>query len=808
MSNHSAILSPRWQKVVRDLLALRTRGVMIVLAIALSLAGFSGVMNAYAILTRELSNNYLGTNPASATLVLENISDALVQQVGELSSVQAAEARRTVLARVQTGDNEWKPLTLFVIPDFGSQKVSTFTRESGAFPPATGEVVVERSALPVIEKMAGDTLNVRVPGGLETSLKLTGIVHDPGQAPGWMDGVAVGYVTPETLVTLGFSTELSELKIIGKDVSTTPQAEANAQEVSAWLESEGQSVSRIEVPPYSKHPHQDQMNALLVLLGVFSLLALVLSGVLTANMIAALLAQQVRQIGVMKAIGGRTSQLTLMYLVMVGVLAGAATIIGLVAGAFIARYGALQAANLLNFDIASYAVPHTLVMLELTVGLLIPLFVALFPILRGSRVTVRQAINDYGVNANSFGKSWLDKLLSRFRGLSRPVALALRNTFRQGERLTLTLVMLAVSGAMFTSAANVSAAWNKTLGAAFERRAFDVDVRLEQSQTNETLDELLASIPEIKTFESWGYVPAALVHEGETDMVRTYPGGTHGGLVLVAPPDNSQLIQPLLLEGRWLEPADTNGVVVNAKFLQDEAEYSLGSEIKLATNGRETTWQIIGVIRELGAPATIYASREAFNDTTGLEDRSSSLRIVTEDSSAATQAEVARSLEQTLAEANVNVSSLLTSSELKNSFNQHIVILVTALLVMAGVIASVGGLGLASTMSVNILERTREFGVMRTLGAKSNNVLSIVITEGVTVGLLSFPLAFLLSLPLSLIVGIIAGQVGLQAPLVFALSPLGLLAWLLLVILLAALSSALPALSASRLTVRETLAYQ
>jgi putative ABC transport system permease protein len=120
----------------------------------------------------------------------------------------------------------------------------------------------------------------------------------------------------------------------------------------------------------------------------------------------------------------------------------------------------------------------------------------------------------------------------------------------------------------------------------------------------------------------------------------------------------------------------------------------------------------------------------------------------------------------------------------------------------------VGGLGLASTMSVNILERTREFGVMRTLGAKSNNVLSIVITEGVTVGLLSFPLAFLLSLPLSLIVGIIAGQVGLQAPLVFALSPLGLLAWLLLVILLAALSSALPALSASRLTVRETLAYQ
>jgi putative ABC transport system permease protein len=802
------MLSTRWRKVWRDVLNLRTRGVMIVLAIALSLAGFSGVMNAYAILTRELSNNYLGTNPATATLVLGKVDDTLVKAVAERPEVQAVEARRTVLARVQTGENEWKPLTLFVIPDFNNLTVSNFKTEQGAFPPATGEVIVERSALPVIEKTLGDVLTVRVPGGLETTLNLTGIVHDPGQAPGWMDGVGIGYITPETLATLGFSSNLNELKIVGKDVSTTVQAEANAQVISSWLEMQGQMVQRIEVPPYGKHPHQDQMNALLVLLGVFSLLALVLSGVLTANMISALLAQQVRQIGVMKAVGGRTSQLTGIYLVMVGVLSGAATVIGLIAGVFVARFGALQAATLLNFDIASYAVPHTLVLLELAVGLLVPLLVALAPILRGSRITVRQAISDYGVNANTFGKSSLDTLLSRWQGLSRPVALALRNTFRRRERLTLTLIMLAVSGAMFMSAANVSTAWNTTLSKAFERRAFDVDVRLETPQNNERLETLLQTIPAVKTFEPWGYVSAALVHEGETDTVRTYPGGTHGGLVLVAPPDNSELIKPLLLEGRWLGPNDTNAVVVNSKFLQDESEFALGSEIRLTANERESTWQIVGVIRELGAPATVYASRAAFDESTKLVDQSSSLRIVTKDSSTTTQQNVARRLEQTFNDADVSITGLLTSSELRGSFNQHIVILVTALLTMAGVIALVGGLGLASTMSVNVLERTREFGVMRTIGARSTNVLNIVITEGVTVGLLSYPLAFLLSLPLSYVIATIAGQVGLQAPLVFALSPLGLLVWLLVVVVLAALSSALPAWSASTLTVRQTLAYE
>jgi putative ABC transport system permease protein len=802
------MLSTRWKKVWRDVLNLRTRGVMIVLAIALSLAGFSGVMNAYAILTRELSSNYLGTNPATATLVLGKVDDALVEAVAKHPEVQTVEARRTLLARVQTGENEWKPLTLFVIPDFANLTVSSFKAEQGAFPPATGEVIVERSALPVIEKALGDTLTVRISGGLETTLQLSGTVHDPGQAPGWMDGVGIGYITPGTLATLGLSQELNELKVVGKAVASTAQAETNAQTVSSWLETKGRTVQRIEVPPYAKHPHQDQMNALLVLLGVFSLLALILSGVLTANMIAALLAQQVRQIGVMKAIGGRTSQLTAMYLVMVGLLSSVAVVIGLVSGASIARWGALKAANLLNFDINSFAVPHPLVLLELAVGLLVPLLVALAPILRGSRTTVRQAISDYGVNANTFGKSLLDTSLSRWQGLSRPIALALRNTFRRRERLTLTLLMLAVSGAMFMSAANVSTAWNTTLSKAFERRAFDVDVRLETSQSNERLEELLQSIPDVKTFEAWGYVSAALVHEGETDTVRTYPGGTHGGLVLVAAPDNSELIRPLLLEGRWLESNDTKGVVVNSKFLQDESEFALGSEIRLTANERESTWQIVGVIRELGAPATVYASRAAFDEATELADQSSSLRIVTGDSSTATQQKAARTLEQTFNDADVSITGLLTSGELRNSFNQHIVILVSALLIMAGVIALVGGLGLASTMSVNVLERTREFGVMRTIGARSKDVLGIVITEGVTVGLSSYPLAFLLSLPLSYVIATIAGQVGLQAPLVFALSPLGLLVWLLVVVVLAALSSALPAWSASNLTVRQTLAYE
>lgn len=172
------------------------------------------------------------------------------------------------------------------------------------------------------------------------------------------------------------------------------------------------------------------------------------------------------------------------------------------------------------------------------------------------------------------------------------------------------------------------------------------------------------------------------------------------------------------------------------------------------------------------------------------------------------QSAVARRLEQTLAKAGVNVAATSTSAQVRGSFDEHITILVTALLTIAGLVVAVGGLGLATTMSVNVLERTREFGVMRATGATSRDVLRLVVVEGALIGFLSWLAALVLALPLSLLVDTIAGQVGLQAPLVFRVSLLGSLLWLALAVGLAVLASLVPARGAARLTVRQVLAYE
>ncbi|HSR34916.1 MAG TPA: FtsX-like permease family protein, partial [Anaerolineae bacterium] len=134
--------------------------------------------------------------------------------------------------------------------------------------------------------------------------------------------------------------------------------------------------------------------------------------------------------------------------------------------------------------------------------------------------------------------------------------------------------------------------------------------------------------------------------------------------------------------------------------------------------------------------------------------------------------------------------------------------LIAFLLVMAVLLAVVGGIGLMGSMSLNVLERTREIGVMRAIGASDGSVLTIVIVEGVLIGLLSWLLGAVVSGPLSRLLCDAVGVSIFQTPLSYKFSLEGVGLWLVVVIVLAAVASVWPARNASRVTVREVLAYE
>jgi putative ABC transport system permease protein len=121
---------------------------------------------------------------------------------------------------------------------------------------------------------------------------------------------------------------------------------------------------------------------------------------------------------------------------------------------------------------------------------------------------------------------------------------------------------------------------------------------------------------------------------------------------------------------------------------------------------------------------------------------------------------------------------------------------------------AVGGLGLSTTMSINVLERNREIGIMRAVGASTHSIFRIIVGEGVLIGLLSWVFATVIAAPVSIYISYMFGTIFFKTPLNIGLSPTGIFIWLVLAILFAALSSLYPAYKASRMSVREALSYE
>jgi putative ABC transport system permease protein len=782
---------------------------MMVIAIAVSIFGVGTILSAYTILTREIRRNYLGTNPASAFVELDRVDDAVVQAVKRRADVLDAEATSWVVARVAVKPNEWRQLLLFVVKDSSTMRIDTFLPESGAWPLADNGILLEREALKLIGAKVGDSLDVQTPNGRPRAIRISGSVHDPGLAPAWQEEEVYGYVTPSTLAWLGEGDTLHILKVIVKDrahgIAAIDGAVGN---LAAWLKGQGYAVGEIRIPPPGMHPHQSQMNSILILLLVFGVMALVLSAILTATMIGGLLAQQMRQIGIMKAIGARSGQIAGMYFLLILAVGSVAVALGLPLGIAASRALAGVVARLLNFTIYSQATPAWVYAVLALMGILVPLLVSMGPIRRSTRTTVRVILGDYGTSKESFGSRNPGGWLGRIRFIDNTLILALRNTFRRPGRLALTLGLLAAAGGMFMTGIDVKAGWERFLAEGVASRRYDLEIQLNKLQPKDGVYSTISGVSGVRRIESWDFMPIAAYRPDGLDIVRTYPDGGHGSFMLrSAPPESSMLVSPIL-SGRWLRSGDADGIVLNQLAAAFFPDATIGDTVRLTANGRAAAFRLVGIAKQIMTPAMAYVPPQAYADALGISPRdTNAVRIVLDRHDAGSIDRLTGEIGRALEAKGISVKVFIPRTLLEGASDAHVYVFIYSLVVMAALMAVVGALGLMSSMGTSVIERTREFGVMRAIGAKSHTVLRNVISEGLFIGLMSWFISVALSLPPSLAIDGLIGGLFSRVPLTLIVSPLGLGVWLMVVVLGSIAASAYPAWQASRLTVRETLNY-
>jgi putative ABC transport system permease protein len=242
---------------------------MAVLAMTIGVIGTGAVLCAYVILVRELDANYMRTNPASATIMTQPVTDDLVKGVQGLPGIGTVEARGLYQARIRLKTDEWKTLFLFVIDDFKDMRIGTSKPEEGDWPPHAGDILIERAAFRVLGARVGDGVTVRLPGVGEQSLRISGSIHDPALAPAWMEGLVWGYATRETLSMFG-NVPLNEILLTVEDRPFDKvYIRSTVKSVTDWMERQGHAVERIDIPEPGHHPHQTQLKALLFLLQAF-----------------------------------------------------------------------------------------------------------------------------------------------------------------------------------------------------------------------------------------------------------------------------------------------------------------------------------------------------------------------------------------------------------------------------------------------------------------------------------------------------------------------------------------------------------
>ena len=139
---------------------------------------------------------------------------------------------------------------------------------------------------------------------------------------------------------------------------------------------------------------------------------------------------------------------------------------------------------------------------------------------------------------------------------------------------------------------------------------------------------------------------------------------------------------------------------------------------------------------------------------------------------------------------------------------EKIDIVIDVLLIIALHTGIVGSIGLSGTLSLNVLERTSEIGILRAIGAHNKIITKLVLFEGLFIGLTSYGIGVILSFPISQVLGNIVNLAIFNAQANLILNFRGFVIWLVLIIILSILASLLPVRNATQLTIREVLAYE
>lgn len=802
-------MSVIWYKVWSDVWDNKVRTLLTVLSISAGVFAIGAIFGMVDQLSSGMNTAHQASHPSHINMFLsdriERETATRLESVAGVADIEVLSSTTVRYKRLPT--DAWQSGMIVMREDYEEQVYDTWQLKEGPWPKKK-QFGIERLSSQFFNIDIGDDVIFEV-GNSERAFEIISKIRHPFVEPPQFGGQAVFFTNAQGLERFGIPEGQFDQLLLRVTPYDTDLAQEVASEIKDRLAKENINVAITFYQDPVEHWGKKFVDGFNFVLQILAVVSLFLSVVLVTNTMNALVGQQTDQIGIMKAIGGTKQMIIKIYLSGVLLYGFLALCISLPVGALVA-YGLTQSfLNFFNIDYEPFQISERAMLFQILAAITVPLLAALRPTLNGAAITVREAIASYGLGSGRFGRTQLDQFVEQVgeRWLTGPYALALGNMFRRKGRLLLTQAVLITAGTMFLIVTTLAYSVDLTLTNDMDRRGFDIRIRFVDLQRIDRISRMAAAVPGVQQVEVWFAHNAALLKAGQ----RVREAGV--GAQINGISAGESMFNPLMIDGRWLQP-DDGRVVVISKDMADDHDVQVGDIITLNLGDLgDDEWQVVGiflVVYNAGFDSDpIYAPREAVFEATKKHNDGSRLLVRTTTTDPGQIAVIFNQLKDVFEDRQMELNlfeSKTTPQDRINADNQFS-ITINMLFALAIIVAIVGGMGLMGALSLSVVERRREIGVMRAIGAQSPILMGMLVMEGILQGLLSW----LVSLPLSFIIGYPVaqqlGQVMLEIDLDYRYSYEGVMIWLGLILIISIMASILPARHATQISVRESLAY-
>ena len=713
------------------------------------------------------------------------LTDADIDAIRDLPNIAGIEAR--VLANTPARYQGRQMQVLLVgVDDFANQEVNVVHISEGGVP-GPGQVLTDpqnaRSGR--LEAGIGDDFTVGgqpvVVSGVGTTLQWSATVDDDDP---------VLYLDLSRLQDAIEYPAISWIELRVDDHSPAA-AEAAASSVRDYLASVDPELTyweALQIRDPGDWPEKEQVGNVVQLMYIIAALGLVSALFMVATTMNTVVREQTREIGVIKAVGGTRRAIVRSYLTTAALLGVLGTALGVAAG--------IPLSNLLDGFTgrqfsgveAGFGVPLWVLALSIGVGEGGTMLAALPAIRRATRVPVREALIDHGLGGN-FGTDAIDSALRRSSFLPRLSRLGIRNAARRKGRSLSTALQIGFAVGTSLGFLAMGVTVMDLSASTFDGEGGDIIVWLQDDAT-----DTLAAVPEID-------LATPVVYGGVGIGGATYQLQGQGS--------GSSYFHGDLADGRWFsqtEEAQAHRVGVVGPALAKVESIKVGDTIDVETTIGLASIEVVGIdTLMVDDGKVIFVPLSTAIELT--EDEVPEAYFIVADSSdeafidrAAT--EVGGALRSAGIGAQVETRYIEREAELSQNR------LILGILILLGLpVIAIGMIGLVNTMTMNVIERTREIGIMRSIGARARHIRRMIRTEALVVALLGWlaaiPLGYLIA---TVLIKLLSNSFDVTFATRFPAWPLPIA--LVATLLMAAVVVLLPVRRAVRLRPGEALRYE